>query len=170
MTDRVAIVGTFQSKCEREKREQHVTELVYETVSGLLGKLGMDMKQVDNIVSCSQDFLDGRTISNRTIPEVEGAFLKSETKVAGDGTQAVFYGMIRILSGKYKTCLVLAHAKMSEGAQNVIANAMFDPIYQRSLGLDRAHRGRAPGPGLYGQVRHQAGADRGGRGQGAHPG
>ena len=136
MTDRVAIVGTFQSKCERAKRKQHVTELVYETVSGLLAKLGMDMKQVDNIVSCSQDFLDGRTISNRTIPEVEGAFLKSETKMAGDGAQAVFYGMIRILSGKYKTCLVLAHAKMSEGAQNVIANAMFDPIYQRSLGLD----------------------------------
>ena len=44
--------------------------------------------------------------------------------------------MIRILSGKYKTCLVLAHAKMSEGSQNVIANAMFDPIYQRALGLD----------------------------------
>jgi acetyl-CoA C-acetyltransferase len=133
---RVAIVGTFQTRCEREKRKQHVTELVYEAVSGLLNKLGMEMSQVDNIVSCSQDFLDGRTISNRTIPEAEGAYLKSEAKVAGDGAQAVLYGMIRILSGKYKTCLVLAHAKMSEGSQNVIANAMFDPLYQRALGLD----------------------------------
>jgi acetyl-CoA C-acetyltransferase len=136
MANRVAIVGTFQSSYERAKRGQHITELVYETVSGLLNNLGMDISEVDNVVSCSQDFLDGRTISNRTIPEAEGAFLKSESKVAGDGAQAVFYGMIRILSGKYRTCLVLAHAKMSEGSQNVIANAMFDPIYQRGLGLD----------------------------------
>jgi len=136
MSNRVAIVGTFSSRYEREKRGQHITELVYETVSGLMKKLGMEMSQVDNIVSCSQDFLDGRTISNRTIPEAEGAFLKSEAKLAGDGSQAVFYGMIRILSGKYQNCLVLAHAKMSEGSQNVIANAMFDPIFQRALGLD----------------------------------
>jgi acetyl-CoA C-acetyltransferase len=136
MTDRVAIVGTYQCRYEFEKREYHITELVYEVVSGLLNELGMEIRDVDNIVSCSQDFLDGRTISNRTIPEVEGAYLKSEAKVAGDGAQAAFYGMMRILSGRYKTCLVLAHCKMSEGAQNTIANGMFDPIYQKALGFD----------------------------------
>ncbi len=141
MSDRVAIVGTFQCRCEREKRDQHITELVYGVASGLLGGLGMDIRDVDNIVSCSQDFIDGRTISNRTIPEAEGAYLKSESKVAGDGAQAVFYGMMRILSGKYRTCMVLAHAKMSEGAQNVIANGMFDPIYQRALGFDEINSG-----------------------------
>ena len=134
-------MGYFQSRCEREKREQHITDLVFEVCSGLLNKLKMDIGQVDNIVSCSQDFLDGRTISNRTIPEVEGAYLKSESKVAGDGTQAVFYGMMRILSGKYSTCLVVAHAKMSEGSQNVIANAMFDPFFQRALGFDEINSG-----------------------------
>jgi len=141
MSERVAIVGYYQSRCEPEKREDHITDLVYEVTSGLLNKIGMDISEVDNIVSCSQDFLDGRTISNRTIPEVEGAYLKSEAKVAGDGVQAVFYGMMRILSGKYKTCLVVAHAKMSEGAQNVIANAMFDPFFQRALGLDETIAG-----------------------------
>ena len=78
---RVAIVGTFQTRCEREKRKQHVTELVYEAVSGLLNQLGMEIGQVDNIVSCSQDFLDGRTISNRTIPEAEGAY----SEIRGQG-------------------------------------------------------------------------------------
>ena len=136
MPERVAIIGYFQSRCEPEKREYHITDLVYEVSSGLLNQLGMEIKELDNIVSCSQDFIDGRTISNRTIPEVEGAYLKSEAKLAGDGTQAVFYGMMRILSGKYRTCMVLAHAKMSEGPQNVIANAMFDPFFQRPLGFD----------------------------------
>ena len=141
MADRVAIVGVRQSSFEREKKSQHITELVYEVVSGLLGELGITPKEVDTIASCSQDFIDGRTISNRTIPEAEGAYLKSEAKVAGDGTMAVFFGMMRILSGKYRTCLVLAHAKMSEGAANVIANAQFDPLFHQALGLDELNAG-----------------------------
>ena len=62
--------------------------------------------------------------------------MKSEAKVASDGTQAVVYGALRIMSGKYRTTLCVAHCKMSEGAQNAIANAMFDPIYQQHIGLD----------------------------------
>jgi len=141
MSERVAIVGYCQSRIEPEQRGQHITDLVWEVTSGLLGRLKMEIAEVDNIVSCSQDFLDGRTISNRTIPEAEGAFLKSEAKVAGDGAQAVFYGMMRILSGKYRTCLVVAHAKMSEGSQNVIANAMFDPFFSQALGFDEINAG-----------------------------
>lgn len=136
MGERVAVVGAAQTKYEAEKRSRHITELVYEAVAAALEDAGMGIREIDNVVSCSQDFLDGRTISNRTIPEVEGAYLKSETKVASDGAQAVVYGALRILSGKYRTTLVLAHSKMSEGDQNVIANAMFDPFYHRPLGLD----------------------------------
>jgi len=136
MSERVAIIGMAQTRYEPEKKHQHLTELVYEAVRAALDHAGIGVKEIDNVVSCSQDFLDGRTISNRTIPEVEGAYLKSEAKVASDGAQAVAYGAMRIMSGKYKTTLVLAHCKMSEGAQNVIANAMFDPMYQRHIGLD----------------------------------
>jgi len=136
MTGRVAIVAMGQSTYEPEKRNQHITELVYEVVSKTLESVGTTPREIDNIVSCSQDFLDGRTISNRTIPEAEGGYLKPEAKVAADGTQAVFFGMMRILSGKYRTGLVLAHCKMSEGSQNVIANGMFDPFYQQAIGVD----------------------------------
>jgi len=141
MAERVAVVGVRQSSFAAEKKSQHITELVYEVVSGLLADLGITPREVDTIASCSQDFIDGRTISNRTIPEAEGAYLKSEAKVAGDGTMAVFFGMMRILSGKYRTCLVLAHAKMSEGSANVIANAQFDPLFQQALGLDELNAG-----------------------------
>ena len=136
MADRVAVVALGQSTYEPEKRDMHITEMVYEVVRDTLDSVGATPADVDNIVSCSQDFLDGRTISNRTIPEAEGGYMKPEAKVAADGTQAVFYGMLRILSGKYRTGLVLAHAKMSEGSQNVISNAMFDPFYQQAIGLD----------------------------------
>ena len=136
LSGRVAIVAFGESTYAPEKRDQHITELVYEVVRNTLDSVGATPRDVDNIVSCSQDFLDGRTISNRTIPEAEGGYLKPEAKVAGDGAQAVFFGVMRILSGKYRTGLVLAHAKMSEGSQNVIANAMFDPCYQQAVGLD----------------------------------
>lgn len=136
MSRRAAIVGFAQTSYQPEKKHQHITELVYEAVRAALDHAGLEAGDIDNVVSCSQDFLDGRTISNRTIPEVEGAYLKGEAKVAADGTQAVVYGALRIMSGKYKTTLVVAHCKMSEGAQNVIANAMFEPFYHRALGLD----------------------------------
>jgi acetyl-CoA C-acetyltransferase len=136
MGDRVAIVGWAQTRYEAAKTYQHITEMVYEAVRGALDDAGMEIGGIDNIVSCSQDFIDGRTISNRTIPEAEGAYLKSEAKVASDGAQAVVFAALRILSGKYRTTLALAHAKMSEGAVNVIANAMHDPIYQKHIGLD----------------------------------
>jgi len=136
MPGRVAITGFYETSYQPEKKEQHITELVYEAVQGALEHAGAGIGQIDNVVSCSQDFLDGRTISNRTIPEVEGAYLKSEAKVAGDGVQAVSFAAMRVMSGKYRTALVVSHSKMSEGEQRVISNAMYDPLYQRHIGVD----------------------------------
>ncbi len=136
MIARTGIIGTAQTPYLAEYKSKHITELVYDAVRAALDDTGMEIDDIDNIVSCSQDFLDGRTISNRTIPEAEGACLKSEAKVASDGALAAVFAALRIMSGKYRTTLVVAHSKMSEGSQNVIANAMFDPIFQRHLGLD----------------------------------
>jgi acetyl-CoA C-acetyltransferase len=44
--------------------------------------------------------------------------------------------MMRILSGSFGTTLVVAHCKGSESVSSLITNGMFDPIYQRALGLD----------------------------------
>jgi acetyl-CoA C-acetyltransferase len=44
--------------------------------------------------------------------------------------------MMRILSGSFGTTLVAAHCKGSESVSSLITNGMFDPIYQRALGLD----------------------------------
>ena len=42
---------------------------------------------------------------------------------------------MRVLGGS-GTTLIVAHSKGSEGDPRVITNAMFDPVYHRSLGLD----------------------------------
>ena len=59
MADRIAIVALGQSTYEPEKRHKHITELVYEVVRDTLDSVGATLRDIDNIVSCSQDFLYG---------------------------------------------------------------------------------------------------------------
>jgi acetyl-CoA C-acetyltransferase len=91
---------------------------------------------VDNAISCSHDIWDGQTISNIGITDVIGGHLRSEEKMALDGTTAVYYGMVGILSGEYNCTLIMAHTKMSQTNRNIVNNVAFDPIYTRMLGFD----------------------------------
>ncbi len=136
MADRVGIVGIYQTKYEPRKVFDSYPEMVFEVCSKVLEETGLTIEDMDNVVTNSQDFWDGRTISNRTVSEACGSVLRSESKVAMDGSFAVFYAAMRILSGCYDSCLLVSHCKMSEGFPHVIHNAMFDPTYQRILGFD----------------------------------
>jgi acetyl-CoA C-acetyltransferase len=70
------------------------------------------------------------------VGDASGAFDKNISCVEGDGAFGAFYGLARILSGSYGTTLVTAHSKGSESVSSLITNALFDPIYERSLGMD----------------------------------
>jgi acetyl-CoA C-acetyltransferase len=96
----------------------------------------MTIREIDNVVTVSNDFWDGRTISSMAVMDACGAYEKNVSTVEGDGTFGVLYGMMRILSGSFSTTLVVAHCKGSESVSSLITNGMFDPIYQRALGLD----------------------------------
>lgn len=136
MADRVGIVSIYQTKYEPRKIFDSYPELVFEASSKVLEEAGLTIEDMDQIVTNSQDFWDGRTISNRTVSEACGSVLRAESKVAMDGSFAVFYAVMRILSGCYDSCLLVSHCKMSEGVPHLINNAMFDPLYQRILGFD----------------------------------
>jgi len=132
----VAIVAAVQTPYEPNKIRYSYPELVYEVVTKVLAEADASIDDFEQVITASQDFYDGRTISDRTIAEACGSYLKAESKVCADGTAAVMYAALRILSGRFETALVVSHCKMSEGAQNIISNAMFDPYYAQLLGLD----------------------------------
>jgi len=136
MADRVGIVGSYQTRYEPRKVFDSYPEMVFDVCSNVLEEAGLTIEDMDQIVTNSQDFWDGRTISNRTVSEACGSVLRAESKVAMDGTFAVFYAAMRLLSGCYDSCLVVSHCKMSEGSPHGIHNAMFDPLYQRIMGFD----------------------------------
>ncbi len=133
--DNIAIVGVAQTKYERRKKDKTYYDLVFEMTKGVLEDAGLALEDIDNVITVSNDFLDGRTISSMAVGEAAGAFDKNISTVEGDGTFGAFYGAMRVLGG-FNTTLVVAHSKGSEGDVKYITNGMFDPIFQRLLGLE----------------------------------
>ena len=135
--DKVAIVGVTQTKYEPNKIDQTYMELTFEIVKKLHNQLGITNDDVGSVITGSNDFTDGRTIANMAVQDGVGSVRKSESRVSGDGAFAYVYAAMRVLSQEYDTVLVVSHSKCSEGDQCLINNSIFDPFYQRHLGLDQ---------------------------------
>jgi len=101
-----------------------------------LNDAGLGIDDIDNVITTSSDFWDGRTISCMAVGDASGVRYKNCSAVEGDGTFGAAYALARSLSGDYKTTLVTAHSKGSESISSIITNAAFDPIYERGLGMD----------------------------------
>lgn len=134
--ERTAIIGIGMTKIDSNKKGDTFADMAWEAVNKALADAGMTIGDVDNIVTTSNDFWDGRTISCMAVGDASGARDKNVSCVEGDGAFGAFYGLTRILSGAYGTTLVTAHSKGSESVSSLITNAAFDPIYERSLGVD----------------------------------
>ncbi|MDY6794062.1 MAG: thiolase family protein [Actinomycetota bacterium] len=138
--ERVAIIGVGQTKYESGKRD-NFAEMVFEVTNKAMEDAGITKNEIDNVVSVSSDFWDGRTISCMAISDASAAYGKDITTVEGDGTFGAIYGLMRNLSGNYGTTLVVAHHKGTESNMNGITNTAFDPLVERKLGLDAVSSG-----------------------------
>jgi acetyl-CoA C-acetyltransferase len=133
--ERIAIVGVGQTKYERGNTK-NFAELVYEAARKAMDDAGLEMNDIDNVVTTTNDFYDGRTIACMAVAEAAGSYGRDATNVEGDGTLSAFYGLMRTLSGVYSTTMVTTHCKVSEGSPRKLFNQAFDPVYERLLGLD----------------------------------
>ncbi|NPV90851.1 MAG: thiolase family protein [Firmicutes bacterium] len=134
--EKIAIVGVAQTKFEKAKPTECFADLVYEVTIKALEDAGMTIGDIDNVITVSNDFWDGRTISSMAVQDACGSYGKNISTVEGDGTYGAIYGALRVLSGSYKNTLVVSHCKGSMSDNSIITNGAFDPIYTRSLGLD----------------------------------
>ncbi len=145
MKKKVGIVAAAQTRFKASRHDVSIGEMVWELVEKIIKETGLEFEAqtegkqdfcIDKIVSCSEDYWQGRTISDCLYHLEMGALGMSLSKVAADGAFAVYHGVINILSGKNDVVLVIAYRKESETERSVIENAGFDPIYLRPLGLD----------------------------------
>ena len=119
--DPIAIVGVAQTKYERRKKDVTPYDMIYDVTTAALSDAGFTLDDIDNVITVSNDFWDGRTISSMAIQDAAGAHDKNVSTVEGDGTFGAFYGAMRVLGG-FKTTLVVVHCKGSEGDPGIITN------------------------------------------------
>lgn len=133
---RIAIIGVGQSVHSPRRGDVAHGELALEAIQEALDDAGTSLGDIDNAVTASMDFWDGRTIASMAISEVVGSYLKSEARVCGDGIQALLYEFARLVTGTFELGLVVAHCKESEGRPHDIEAAAFEPYVQRRLEAD----------------------------------
>jgi len=135
---KVGIVAAAQSPF-REYPEWRPQELTYLVVEEVLKKTGLPFREgYDDIITCSSDHWDGKTLSDIEHGEMAGAHLgPGEEKVGMDGANAVLLGYIKVLSGHADVVLVTAACKERDVLDPcVIENFGFDVTYQQLIGLD----------------------------------
>ncbi|MFO8111732.1 MAG: thiolase family protein [Desulfosalsimonadaceae bacterium] len=140
MKQRVAVCAVAQIKNEPDIWYQRFQGMVLECFESIVEQTGVtfDMdKGIRNVVSCSDDVFDARTISDNAITDVVGAHFRGEEKSCQDGSNALGYAMASILSGHDDVILVAGHCKESQPeSRRMCSNLAFDPFYTRPLGLD----------------------------------
>ena len=132
--ERVGIVGYYQLKPELNIMMSPY-EAIFTTVRGALDSAGLKRKDITTVVTCTNDYYDGKTISNCFKVEAGGAYMKDETKVEMDGAHATVYGLYRILSGNHKLAMIYGFSMPSCYIYEPVRVLELDPTFDRTMNV-----------------------------------
>jgi len=130
--EKVGIVGYYQVKLHSDANYGRY-EMIFEAVRGAVDMAGLKKKDISTVISCTNDYYDGRTISNCFTVEVGGGYMADESKVEMDGAHAVLYGLMRILSGNHKLAVVWGGSMASCFPYHSTRLFETDPTWERPL-------------------------------------
>ncbi|MFX1357960.1 MAG: thiolase family protein [Promethearchaeota archaeon] len=128
--EKVGIVGYNQVKLYSDANYGRY-EMIFEAVRGAIDSAGLKKKDITTVISCTNDYYDGRTISNCFTVEVGGGYLADESKVEMDGAHGVLYGLMRILSGNHKLAVVWGGSMASCFPYHTTRLYETDPTWER---------------------------------------
>ncbi len=134
MDKEVAIIGYAQTKYTEDadnSRELQVLQVATEA----LKKAGLKREDLSTVVGASNDYLDGRTISNMRLVEPSGASMKDESKAEMDGAYAALYGAMRILSGFHEVAMIFGESQASVYGVYFPGIMQLDPTFDRQRRL-----------------------------------
>jgi len=131
--DKVGIVGYNQVKLYSDANYGRY-EMIFEAVRGAIDNAGLKKKDITTVISATNDYYDGRTISNCFTVEVGGGYLADESKVEMDGAHAMLYGMMRILSGNHKLAVIWGGSMPSCYPYHSTRLYETDPTWERPNG------------------------------------
>ena len=132
---RIGIIG-HGITIERENLDWAVEDTVFYTVQKALQSASMSIEEIGTVIQAGDDVADGLAIQHVQTVEAAGAFQKEESKVERDGAWAVHYAIARLLSGKFKTALVVGFSKGTQCGLSAFSGMCADPFYLRPVGGD----------------------------------
>ncbi|MDY6793871.1 MAG: thiolase family protein [Actinomycetota bacterium] len=130
----VAIIAYAQTPFEADANASREIQ-VLEVAKTALEAAGLKQEDRYTVISATNDYCDGRTISNMRLVEPAAAYKKNESKVEMDGGYAAIYGLMRILSGDHQVALVMGVSQASVYARNIPGIMMLDPTFDRQRWL-----------------------------------
>ncbi len=132
--DKVGIVGFYQVKMDSDSNYGRY-EMIFEAVRGAIDQAGLKKKDISTVISATNDYYDGRTISNCFTVEVGGGYMADESKVEMDGAHAMLYGLMRILSGNHTLAVIWAGSMASCYPYHSARLYATDPTFERPTQL-----------------------------------
>lgn len=137
---RVAVCAVAQIKNDPDYWHMRFQNMLMPCLASVFEqtKATYDMETgIRNIITCSDDVFDARTISNNGMTDIVGAHYRGEEKMAQESINGLGYAMACILSGHDDVILYAGHAKESQPeSRQMCTNLAFDPFYCRPLGMD----------------------------------
>lgn len=130
----VAIVGYAQTRYEPSADASREL-MVAEAAIGALNSAGITRDEIDTVITSSNDYMDGRTISNMRLVEVAGGWLKDESKAEMDGNYSALYGAMRVLSGDHEVAMVIGVSQPSAFPTYIPGVMTLDPTFDRERWL-----------------------------------
>ncbi len=132
--EKVGIVGYYQIKPGMDIMMSPY-EMIFSAVRGALDNTGLKRKDITTVISSTNDYYDGKTISNCFKVEAGGAYMKDESKVEMDGAYAAMYGLYRILSGNHKLAMIYGFSTPSCYPYEPVRVLEADPTFDRTVSL-----------------------------------
>lgn len=132
--DKVGIVGFYQVKPAIDA-DYGRYDMIFEATRGAIDQAGLKKKDITTVISCTNDYYDGRTISNCFTVEVGGGYMTDESKVEMDGAHAMLYGLLRILSGNHSLALIWGGSMPSCFPYHSARLYETDPTWERPVQL-----------------------------------
>jgi acetyl-CoA C-acetyltransferase len=124
-------------------------EMIFYAARGALDYAGLKRDDLTTVISATNDYYDGKTISNCFTVEAGGAYMKDESKVEMDGAHAVYYGLMRCLSGHHKLALVWGVSQPSTFYYSSVRVLENDPTFDRPINLLNDYTAAALGMRAY---------------------
>lgn len=139
MTNRVCIVGIGVVEASESTFDMSHKELLYYATKQALDDAGLERKEIGGAVTSTNDFLEGRSLSNQfTLDSVGGVMKACDLRLGEDGIYSLFAGYMEVMVDPAQITVISSVQKGSErdanglGYQNLIAAGM-EPVFSRPV-------------------------------------